>query len=71
MLFEILIVFGIVVFGAAMVTLFLRLFLGKNLTVKSYDAGHGFANPSNPTAYNAEATSDANRHMITYFKSKF
>lgn len=44
---------------------------GKQLTVKAYDAGHGFANPSNPTSYNKEATDDANKHTIEYFKSKF
>ncbi len=44
---------------------------GKSLTVKAYDAGHGFANPSNPTSYNEVATKDANSHMLAYFKSKF
>jgi carboxymethylenebutenolidase len=44
---------------------------GKELTVKAYDAGHGFANPSNPAAYNEVATRDANKHVLEYFKSKF
>ena len=44
---------------------------GKALTVKAYDAGHGFANPSNPTAYDEEAYNDATKHMLAYFKSKF
>jgi carboxymethylenebutenolidase len=31
---------------------------GEKVTVKMYDAGHGFANPSNPI-YNKEAAADA------------
>ena len=42
---------------------------GKNVTVKMYDAGHGFANPSNPV-YNKEATADAYKLALTYLKSK-
>jgi carboxymethylenebutenolidase len=41
---------------------------GKNLTVKSYEADHGFANPSNPI-YNEAATKDAWRLTIGFFKA--
>lgn len=44
---------------------------GKQLTVKAYNAGHGFANPSNPASYNKEATDDANKRTLEYFKSRF
>lgn len=44
---------------------------GKKLTVKSYDAGHGFANPSNPMgAFKEEAYKDANSNTIAYFKER-
>lgn len=44
---------------------------GKNLTVKSYDADHGFANPSNPMgAFNADAAADAYKNTISFFKGK-
>jgi carboxymethylenebutenolidase len=43
---------------------------GKQVTVKMYDAAHGFANPSNPR-HNPEATADAYKHALTYLKSKF
>jgi carboxymethylenebutenolidase len=42
---------------------------GKNLTVKNYDADHGFANPSNPI-YNKEATEDAWKNTIAFFKAR-
>lgn len=42
---------------------------GEKVTVKMYDAGHGFANPSNP-AYNKEATADAYKLALNYLKSK-
>lgn len=42
---------------------------GKKLTVKMYDAGHGFANPSNPV-YNKEATADAYKLAVAYLKRK-
>ncbi len=42
---------------------------GKKLSLKSFDADHGFANPSNPI-YNAAATEEAWNLAITYFKSK-
>lgn len=42
---------------------------GKKLTVKSYDADHAFANPSNPK-HNKEFTADAYGHVLTFFKSK-
>jgi carboxymethylenebutenolidase len=41
---------------------------GKKLTVKSYDAEHGFANPSNPV-YNEAATKDAWRLTVDFFKA--
>jgi carboxymethylenebutenolidase len=43
--------------------------VGKNLTVKNYDADHGFANPSNPI-YNKEATEDAWKNTIAFFKAR-
>ena len=42
---------------------------GKKLTVKNYDADHGFANPSNPI-YNKEATEDAWKNTIAFFKTR-
>jgi carboxymethylenebutenolidase len=36
--------------------------------VKSYEADHGFANPSNPI-YNEAATKDAWRLTIDFFKA--
>lgn len=42
---------------------------GKNLTVKSYDADHGFANPSNPK-YDKVSTEDANKAAIDFIKAK-
>ena len=41
---------------------------GKKLTVYSYDAVHGFANPSNPK-HNEQATRDAYRHTLEYLKA--
>jgi carboxymethylenebutenolidase len=41
---------------------------GKKLTVYRYNAGHGFANPSNPI-YNKEATEDANAKALAFLKS--
>ncbi|MGE0587036.1 MAG: dienelactone hydrolase family protein [Cyclobacteriaceae bacterium] len=43
---------------------------GKKLTIESYDADHGFANPSN-AIYNEKAYMDAKAKTIEYFKSKF
>lgn len=42
---------------------------GEKVTIKMYDAGHGFANPSNPV-YNKEATADAYKLAINYLKGK-
>lgn len=42
--------------------------LGKNLSVNRYQAGHGFANPSNPS-FNASAKEDAYTKAITFLKS--
>lgn len=41
----------------------------KTLTVKSYDAEHAFANPSNPN-FDKEATADAYRLAIDYLKKR-
>lgn len=41
---------------------------GKKLTVYSYDAVHGFANPSNPR-HNVQATREAYRHTLEYFRA--
>jgi carboxymethylenebutenolidase len=41
--------------------------LGKKVTVKIYDADHGFANPSNPI-YNKAATEDAWKLTLAFFK---
>jgi carboxymethylenebutenolidase len=43
----------------------------KGLTIKSYDANHGFANPSNPMgAFNEAAYKDAHKHTVEFFKAK-
>ncbi|MCK8491979.1 dienelactone hydrolase family protein [Spirosoma sp. RP8] len=42
---------------------------GEKVTVKMYDAGHGFANPSNPV-YNKEAAADAYKLALGYLKNK-
>ena len=42
---------------------------GKTLTVKNYEAGHAFANPSNPK-FDKIAASDAYTLMINYLKNK-
>ena len=42
---------------------------GEKVTVKMYDAGHGFANPSNPV-YNKEASADAYKLALAYLKDK-
>jgi carboxymethylenebutenolidase len=41
---------------------------GKNLTTYKYEAGHGFANPSNPS-YNAAAKTDSYSKAIAFLKS--
>ena len=41
---------------------------GKNLSVNRYEAGHGFANPSNPS-FNAEAKADAYTKAIAFLKA--
>jgi carboxymethylenebutenolidase len=41
---------------------------GKNLSVNRYEAGHGFANPSNPS-FNAAAKEDAYTKAIAFFKA--
>ena len=43
--------------------------VGKKLTTHKYEAGHGFANPSNPS-FNKEATEDAHLKTIAFLKSK-
>ncbi|GAB3689758.1 hypothetical protein GCM10027592_06500 [Spirosoma flavus] len=42
---------------------------GKKVTVKMYDADHGFANPSNPI-YDKEAAADAYKLSLAYLKEK-
>ncbi len=41
---------------------------GKKLSTNKYDAGHGFANPSNPS-FNADATKDSYTKAIAFLKS--
>ena len=41
---------------------------GKNISVNKYNAGHGFANPSNP-GFNATATADAYAKAIAFLKT--
>jgi carboxymethylenebutenolidase len=42
----------------------------KKLTVKSYDADHGFANPSNPN-HDKAATEDARTHADEFIRTRF
>jgi len=42
---------------------------GKKLTVKSYDADHAFANPSN-TKHNKDFTADAYKNTLAFFKAR-
>jgi carboxymethylenebutenolidase len=42
---------------------------GKKLMVKSYDAVHAFANPSNPD-YDKEAAADAYKLVVAFFKAR-
>jgi len=42
---------------------------GKKLTVKSFDADHAFANPSNPK-HNKEFTADAYKSTLTFFRER-
>ena len=41
---------------------------GKNLTAYKYEAGHGFANPSNPS-YNAAAKTDSYSKALAFLKA--
>ncbi len=41
--------------------------LGKSITVKMYDAAHGFANPSNPK-HDPDATKDAKENTLAFYK---
>ena len=41
---------------------------GRNLTVHRYEAGHGFANPSNPK-FDREATQDSYAKALAFLKS--
>lgn len=44
---------------------------GKKLTIKPYEAGHGFANPSNPMgAFNETAYKDAYKATLDYFAAR-
>ncbi|HEY0652627.1 MAG TPA: dienelactone hydrolase family protein [Chryseosolibacter sp.] len=42
---------------------------GKNITVKNYDAEHGFANPSN-AIYDKASTEDAYKHTLAFFRER-
>ncbi len=42
---------------------------GKSLTVKRYEADHGFANPSNPI-FDKAATEDAYKNTVEFFKAR-
>jgi carboxymethylenebutenolidase len=42
---------------------------GKKVTVKAYEADHGFANPSNPI-YNKDAADDAYKLTVAFFKER-
>jgi len=42
---------------------------GKKLYLHQYDAGHGFANPSSPTA-NGAAAADAYKYTIAFYKAR-
>jgi carboxymethylenebutenolidase len=42
---------------------------GKKVTVKSYEADHAFANPSNPI-YDKAATEDAYKRTLEFFKAR-
>jgi carboxymethylenebutenolidase len=42
----------------------------KKLTILPYDAGHGFANPSNTDGYNETATKDAYTKTLEFFKAR-
>jgi len=42
---------------------------GKNLTIKTYDADHGFANPSNPI-FDKTSAEDAYKNTIEFFKAR-
>jgi carboxymethylenebutenolidase len=44
---------------------------GKSLTIKAYDANHGFANPSNPMGnYVETAAKDAYKNTLDFFKAR-
>ncbi len=43
--------------------------VGKKITTNKYEAGHGFANPSNPS-FNKEATEDAHTKTIAFLKAR-
>ncbi|WP_071891268.1 dienelactone hydrolase family protein [Hymenobacter sp. PAMC 26628] len=43
---------------------------GKKVTIKSYDADHAFANPSNPK-YKQDDAADAHKLALAYLKTKF
>lgn len=42
----------------------------KNLTIKSYNADHGFANPSNPN-HDKAVTEDARNHADEFIRTRF
>lgn len=44
--------------------------IGKKVTIKTYDAAHGFANPSNPK-HDVTATADAKALVTSFLKENF
>jgi carboxymethylenebutenolidase len=42
---------------------------GKKLVTHKYEAGHGFANPSNPS-FNKEATADAHEKTLAFLRAR-
>ena len=42
---------------------------GKNISLYRYEAGHGFANPSNPV-FNKDAAADAHIKAIQFLKDR-
>jgi carboxymethylenebutenolidase len=42
---------------------------GKKVTVRKYEADHGFANPSN-AIYDKAATEDAYKNTVEFFKAR-
>lgn len=43
---------------------------GESIEIHQYDAAHAFANPSNPEAYNEEATAEANAIALSFLQER-